>query len=552
MSGSPVSDTELRDSEESDILPSELKHITEVYGALIETVEKEEPFINGGDFKEDGILNVQLLQDEQQIAVAVQPSPQWAMPSKEEYAGPYKFRFHINTDESEGDWMFSYVLNKLFTDMNTVVNITFTCDPLVSGLYLRALPVYSEEQHFERPVNRCLSHRMMIGYDEEEVDKKTIEHVVQIKHPQALYEHDEKSERFSVRLALDHVQTDKRVGFKFMCMTSCIGGMNSRPIEVIFTLEDECGTIIGRCTMGVKISENSLREIRRAERRARAAEKRLKASPTCAMPSTEVYPGPHNFQFKVDNSFSGRNWEYSEDMNKLFINIDTVIHFGFKCEPDPYGFFVRALPVYSGAESFQEPVLRCFDHRINTGPDKEMNMSVVLSDNSNAIYEQDEASGRVSVKVGLDCPQAGTEWVVVSFRFMCKNSCVSGMKRRPTEIIFTLEKESGTVVGREKLNVRICSCPKRDKRKEEADSERKQNPLVFETTQTESNRKKTKTQCDSEYSQICGETEYLDVLLYTQSRIQNKIKLEKREPNEKEAAILKKYEQMLNEYMRLL
>ncbi|KAJ4443501.1 hypothetical protein ANN_05173, partial [Periplaneta americana] len=210
---------------------------------------------------------------------------------------------------------------------------------------------------------------------------------------------------------------------------------------------------------------------------------------------------------------------YSEDMNKLFINIDTVIHFGFKCEPDPYGFFVRALPVYSGAESFQEPVLRCFDHRINTvcivfmtlfvhvtlfvisGPDKEMNMSVVLSDNSNAIYEQDEASGRVSVKVGLDCPQAGTEWVVVSFRFMCKNSCVSGMKRRPTEIIFTLEKESGTVVGREKLNVRICSCPKRDKRKEEADSERKQNPLGLETTQTESNRKKTKTQCDSEYSQ---------------------------------------------------
>lgn len=43
------------------------------------------------------------------------------------------------------------------------------------------------------------------------------------------------------------------------------------------------------------------------------------------------------------------------------------------------------------------------------------------------------------------------------------------MNRRPTELIFTLETESGEILGRQKLCVRVCSCPKRDKEKEEAE-----------------------------------------------------------------------------------
>jgi hypothetical protein len=55
--------------------------------------------------------------------------------------------------------------------------------------------------------------------------------------------------------------------------------------------------------------------------------------------------------------------QFSHVMNKLFITIDSVIHLGFKCDNFGPGFFVRALLVYCDAEAFQEPVVRCLDHK---------------------------------------------------------------------------------------------------------------------------------------------------------------------------------------------
>jgi hypothetical protein len=45
---------------------------------------------------------------------------------------------------------------------------------------------------------------------------------------------------------------------------------------------------------------------------------------------------------------------------------------------------------------------------------------------------------------------------------------VGGIKRKPLKVIFTLEQGPGTVIGRYSVDVRICSCPKRDKQQEEA------------------------------------------------------------------------------------
>ena len=66
---------------------------------------------------------------------------------------------------------------------------------------------------------------------------------------------------------------------------------------------------------------------------------------------------------------------------------------------------------------------------------------VLHTDHSKAVYEKDPTSGRHSVRVSLDHPQAGAEWVTVPYRFMCKSSCDGGMNRRLTEVIFTLENE---------------------------------------------------------------------------------------------------------------
>jgi hypothetical protein len=75
----------------------------------------------------------------------------------------------------------------------------------------------------------------------------------------------------------------------------------------------------------------------------------------------------------------------------------------------------------------------------NAGVRDELLDHVVRIDHQEAVYEYDVISERRSVRVALGHPQAGTDWITVAFKFMCKNSCISGMNRRPVEVIFTLE-----------------------------------------------------------------------------------------------------------------
>lgn len=111
---------------------------------------------------------------------------------------------------------------------------------------------------------------------------------------------------------------------------------------------------------------------------------------------------------------------------------------------------------------------------------------VLRCSNQGSVYFGDtESKEHLSVVTPLGLPQAGMDTVRVNYQFMCKNSCPSGMNRRAVDVIFTLEDRwcvffftnhvfllkniffSGNVLGRRKLAVRVCSCPKRDKEKEE-------------------------------------------------------------------------------------
>ena len=56
-------------------------------------------------------------------------------------------------------FQFSYDLNKLFINMNTIIHISFKCNTFPSGLYVRAIPVFCESVDFQNPVDRCLHHR---------------------------------------------------------------------------------------------------------------------------------------------------------------------------------------------------------------------------------------------------------------------------------------------------------------------------------------------------------------------------------------------------------
>lgn len=56
---------------------------------------------------------------------------------------------------------------------------------------------------------------------------------------------------------------------------------------------------------------------------------------------------------------------------------------------------------------------------------------------------------------------------------MCLGSDVGGINRKPVKLVFTLEQGDlkpgcpGEVIGRISMDVRICSCPKRDMQQEE-------------------------------------------------------------------------------------
>ena len=50
------------------------------------------------------------------------------------------------------------------------------------------------------------------------------------------------------------------------------------------------------------------------------------------------------------------------------------------------------------------------------------------------------------------------------------------MNRKSTVIVFTLEDEIGTVLGKKLLHFKVCSCPKRDKEKDEASLVTEQQP----------------------------------------------------------------------------
>lgn len=87
-----------------------------------------------------------------------------------------------------------------------------------------------------------------------------------------------------------------------------------------------------------------------------------------------------------------------------------------------------------------------------------------------SIYE--ERNGHFSILTPLCTictPEATSQYIQMVYKFMCKNSCPSGINQRCTELIFTIENKKNIILARQKLFVRICSCPKRHKVKEETE-----------------------------------------------------------------------------------
>lgn len=192
-------------------------------------------------------------------------------------------------------------------------------------------------------------------------------------------------------------------------------------------------------------------------------------NPTGEMPARTEWPGEHFFDAKVDLSGTQKkNYVYSFKLHKLFLDLGKVVPFQIKWDGHP-GLYVRAMMLFNLADQMKDPVMRCVVHRDKHNPTNynyNHHDHVLASETDHAKYEVDELSNRHSVVVPLHL-QHGCDHALISYKFMCKTSCASGINRSPTDVVFTLEDENGTVLGRQRIGVKICSCPKRDKDKEE-------------------------------------------------------------------------------------
>ena len=91
---------------------------------------------------------------------------------------------------------------------------------------------------------------------------------------------------------------------------------------------------------------------------------------------------------------------------------------------------------------------------------------------------EDSKSKRMSVVVPYEEPEVGDSRCLHVIKFMCLGSDVGGINRRPLKIIFTLENGNGSVLGRSLMDLRICSCPKRDRQQEEAKKRQRDQVLL--------------------------------------------------------------------------
>ncbi|KAJ7393325.1 hypothetical protein OS493_006295 [Desmophyllum pertusum] len=179
-------------------------------------------------------------------------------PSTSEFLGDYNFRMVLETQPKKvanPDWIYSVSQKKLYIKSKTPCPVRFlTTGPPPSGAFIRAMPVFRQPEHAKDVVRCCRNHTA------EHSGSPATGHFLRCDNQEAEYEECPQTTRHSVRIPLRGPVTAEDVDelgvhelFYFICNNSC-GGLNRRPIQIIFTLEDLSGSVVlGRCYVNVRV-----------------------------------------------------------------------------------------------------------------------------------------------------------------------------------------------------------------------------------------------------------------------------------------------------------
>ncbi|XP_076015793.1 cellular tumor antigen p53 [Genypterus blacodes] len=179
--------------------------------------------------------------------------PASTVPVTTDHPGEYSFqlRFQKSGTAKSVTSTYSEQLNKLYCQLakTSPIEVLVSKEP-PQGAVLRATAVYKKTEHVADVVRRCPHHQ-----NEDLAEHRS--HLIRVEGSQrALYYENPNTKRQSVTVPYEPPQLGTEMTtilLAFMCNSSCMGGMNRRPILTILTLETPEGLVLGRRCFEVRV-----------------------------------------------------------------------------------------------------------------------------------------------------------------------------------------------------------------------------------------------------------------------------------------------------------